>query len=131
MLSDLKAGNKGIMTGVTKAGYVASFVDASKALKKPGDISAPVKTKYGYHVIKLVSSTPDKQQTYAEVHDRIVDRLKADFVEKAARKHVDEIKSQHVDANPDLVASLRSRYGTKAPTDPVSLGITNSAGSQP
>ena len=30
-----KATNKGVMKGVTKASYVASFVEASKALKKP------------------------------------------------------------------------------------------------
>ena len=112
-----KASNKGVMKGVSKTGFVASFVDASKALKKPGDISAPVKTKYGYHVIRLVSRTPDQQQTFAQVHDRIVERLKADFVDKTVQKHVDELRNQHIDANEALVASLRSRYGTATPPD--------------
>jgi len=115
---DSKASNKGIMKGVTKAAFVVPFVDASKALKKPGDISAPVKTKYGYHIIKLVSKTPDQQQTFAEVHDRIVDRLKAEYIGKTVQKHVDEIRNQHIDANEALVASLRTRYGAAAPADP-------------
>ena len=106
------------MKAVTKAQFVAAFVDASRALKSPGDISPPVKTKFGYHVIKLVSRSPDTQQTFAQVHDRIVDRLKADYISKAVQKHVDEIHNQHIDANEALVASLRTRYGAVAPADP-------------
>jgi peptidyl-prolyl cis-trans isomerase C len=116
-----KASNKGVMKGVTKASFVASFVDASKALKKPGDISAPVKTKFGYHVIKLVSRAPDTQQTFAEVHDRIVTQLKSDYINKVVQKHVDEIHNQHIEANESLVASLRTRYGTPTAADPASM----------
>src|SRR5262249_3433658 len=112
-----KATNKGVMKGVTKETYVVPFVDASKALKNPGDISAPVKTRYGYHVIKLVARTPDKQQTFAEARDRIVGKLKSDYVDKAVRQHVDEIRNQHIDANQALIASLRTRYGTNAASD--------------
>jgi len=114
-----KTNNKGIMKGVAKGSYAASFVEASKALKKPGDISPPVRTKFGYHVIKLVSRTPDKQQAFAEVHDRIVERLKADYVSKIVQDHVDGIRNQHIDANESLVASLRTRYGTATPPDPL------------
>lgn len=129
---DSKASNKGVMKGVSKASFVASFVDASKALKKPGDISAPVKTKYGYHVIKLVSRTPDQQQTFAQVHDRIVATLKADYVNKTVQKHVDEIRNQHIDANETLVASLRTRYGTPEPADPTTaLENASTSSSQP
>lgn len=129
---DSKSSNKGVMKGVTNATFVASFVDASKALKNPGDISAPVKTKYGYHVIKLVSRTPDQQQTFAQVHDRIVEGLKADYVNRTVQKHVDEIHNQHIDANEALVASLRTRYGARTPADPTTaLENSSSASSQP
>lgn len=129
---DSKATNKGVMKGVTKASYVASFVDASKALKKPGDISAPVRTKYGYHVIKLVSSTPDKQQTFAQVHDRIVEQLKADYINKNVQKHVDELRNQHIDANQALVESLRTRYGSATSADPATaLDTSGTFGTQP
>jgi peptidyl-prolyl cis-trans isomerase C len=127
-----KATNKGVMKGVTKGTYVASFVDASKALKKPGDVSAPVKTKFGYHVIKLVSRTPDQQQTFAEVHDRIVERLKADYVAKLVQEHVDGIRNGHIDANEALVASLRTRYGTRPVPDPTAvLEDASAASSKP
>lgn len=38
----------------------SEYEDAAFALKNPGDISAPVKTTYGYHLIKLIKKTPLK-----------------------------------------------------------------------
>jgi peptidyl-prolyl cis-trans isomerase C len=127
-----KATNKGVMKGVSKSTYVASFVDAAKELKKPGYISAPVSTKFGYHVIKLVSRTPDQQLTYAQMHDRIVERLKSEYVAKIVQQHVDEIRNQHIDADQAMVASLRTRYGSAEPADPAAfLDNPSTASSKP
>ncbi len=43
-------------TGTTTR-MVTSFEDAAFALKKNGDFSAPIKTEYGYHIIKRVEWT--------------------------------------------------------------------------
>lgn len=114
---DSKATNKGIVTDVTKLATTPAFLGAAKRLKKPGDVSEPAKTRDGYAIIKLVSRAPDKQQPYAEVHDSIVARLKSEYIEKTAQTHVDEIRNQKIDANPEMVASLRTRFGSALPSE--------------
>lgn len=53
----------------------SSFIDASFALKNPGDISDLVKTSYGYHIIKLEEKIPAKTYTLEEKKDEIKDTL--------------------------------------------------------
>ena len=37
---------------------VMAFENAAFALKKPGDVSEPIKTDYGFHIIKLIAKYP-------------------------------------------------------------------------
>ena len=51
----------GFETSSTGVGQMLPvFEDAAFSLKNAGDISQPVKTEYGYHIIKLISKTPLK-----------------------------------------------------------------------
>jgi peptidyl-prolyl cis-trans isomerase SurA len=58
--SDDQFSNKenGVMKPFGAGKMVQPFEAAAFALKKPGDISEPVKTEYGYHIIKLISRQP-------------------------------------------------------------------------
>jgi parvulin-like peptidyl-prolyl isomerase len=106
-----KTANKGLMTSAGSDRYVKEFSAAAKALKKPGEISPVIKTSYGFHVLKLVDRTADKQQSYADVREQIIAKLKSAYIDKAVSTHATEIRNRPIDANQDLVASLRDRYG--------------------
>jgi len=121
-----KTANKGLMTDAGSNRYMPAFSDAAKALKKPGDISPIVKTKYGFHIIKLVERTAEHQQTFADVREQVVEQLRAEFIEKALKNFTDTLRNLPVDANPELVASLRTRYGS-APASP-EPSVESSAG---
>ena len=59
---------------VIRAQMVPAFEEAVFSLKK-GELSLPVKTQYGYHLIEVTDITPEKQLAYDEVGEKIKSTL--------------------------------------------------------
>lgn len=95
--------------------YDPAFAAAAAKLHKADEISPVVKTAFGYHVLKLIKREPDKTPTFAEVKDRILQSLSADYVDKAVQGHSDELRNEPLDVNNALADSLRTRYDVPAP----------------
>ncbi|MGH8171935.1 MAG: peptidylprolyl isomerase [Rhodanobacteraceae bacterium] len=107
----------GLITDARTTRYSPAFTAAANALTLPGEISPVIKTKYGYQILQLVARTSDVQLPFKDVSESITERLKAEYIEKKVSAHTDELRNQKVDANADLVASLRDRFGV-APSLP-------------
>ena len=56
----------------------------------PGEIRGPVKTQFGYHVIKLVSKTPARTRTFEEARPSLV----AETTERQATAEVDRLSRE-------------------------------------
>lgn len=54
------ASKGGVLPGFGVNRMVPEFIEAIEGLKNPGDYSAPVKTDYGWHIIRLVEQKPVK-----------------------------------------------------------------------
>ena len=65
----LEVGELGI---ITKGMMEPSFEDALFSLTEPGAISEPVKTSFGYHIIKLDEITPAQITAFDEVKDELM-----------------------------------------------------------
>lgn len=66
------------------ARLVRPFIDAAMALEKAGDISPPVQTQFGSHVIYLIEAKEPVDRSLEEVHDEVAEHehpfwLKAEF----------------------------------------------------
>jgi peptidyl-prolyl cis-trans isomerase C len=64
--------------------FVQPFGDAVQKLSK-GQISAPVKTQFGWHVIKLEDTRALKVPTYDEVKPSIEKQLQQQAIQEAVR----------------------------------------------
>jgi len=69
---------------------VKPFEKAVFALKKPGDISNPVKTQFGWHVIELLGKRPASRQTLEDARENIAGALQ----QRALAAWTDDIVSQ-------------------------------------
>lgn len=109
-----KASNHGRMEDATSSKYVAEFARAAGELSLKQPISEPVKTKFGYHILKLIDLQPGKQQTFTEVKDKIVAGLRDQYASDQRRNFLNELSNQPMDPKPDAIAALHDRYAQAA-----------------
>ena len=117
----------GVLPAFETGRQVAAFEEAAFALTKPGDISKPVRTNYGWHIIKLIDRrgigsfadlSPSLRQrvttdTRADVlRQSTVQRLKKEYVVQD-NKAVVESAIQKADST-----LLRGRWRYSEPLDP-------------
>ncbi len=62
--------NGGKLGAIIRGQMVPAFDEAVFSLQK-GDLSEPVKTRYGYHIIQVTDITPERQITYDQVKETI------------------------------------------------------------
>lgn len=85
---------QGVLPTITAGSTVPVFENAVLALKNPGDISAPVKTDNGYHIIRLISKKP--LQPYDSLQVSIKRRIDNDARSSIARdQFLANIKKQN------------------------------------
>ncbi|MBK9705012.1 MAG: peptidylprolyl isomerase [Betaproteobacteria bacterium] len=58
-----------------------AFEAAAYALKQIGEIGEPVKSQFGYHLIRLDDRKPPRQLTFEEVSAELMEKLKSQFLE--------------------------------------------------
>lgn len=76
------ADNGGELGEITRGQLVPEFEEAVFALRK-GDLSEPVRTQYGYHLIQVTDIIPGRQLAYEEVKESVRSALLVSLKRKA------------------------------------------------
>jgi peptidyl-prolyl cis-trans isomerase D len=92
-----------------RAGLEGPFADALFTMK-PGDVSAPIRTRFGYHIIRLDDIAAAKGQSFDEARAAVLSQLKHD---RAADKFGDlqEQIQQKIDQSGETLESLAKEFG--------------------
>lgn len=106
-----KSGNQGRYTMAQPGQYVPEFEAAGLALQRPGEFSEPVKTQFGYHLIRLIEVTPERRRSFEEVRDELVLQVEEQLIQAARERLVQELKSIPDRGDEDRLVTLRARYG--------------------
>jgi len=69
------------------------FTKAAFGLKNAGDISEPVRTISGYHLIRLEGRRPARLMSFDEVKDQIMARFRADYVKEHREAKIASIRT--------------------------------------
>lgn len=94
---------------------VKEFLTVAMALKNPGDVSKPVKSTYGYHIIKYVEKGKEGDVPYEEVRDQLLTIAMDEKRQQEITKYYDSLydemlASGQVNINYDVLGFDKETY---------------------
>ena len=104
--SAAKGGDLGLFA---RGRMVPEFDEAAFALKKPGDLSGVVESKFGFHIIKLDARKPAGIQSFDEVREQLIKEVRSN-VQQEARVAAAEKLQQGVKINTEAIKAFAAGY---------------------
>lgn len=108
------AGNGGGLGYAGRGVYDPAFEDALYGLKAKGDVSEPVRTQYGWHLIKLLGVQAPEIPSFASLKPKLEQDLKSQLVEQRFVDATKQLESSAYEAS-DL-AQPAQELGLKVET---------------
>ncbi len=86
--------NGGDLGYFTKGRMVAEFEKAAFKMEK-GELSSPVRTQFGYHIIKVIDKKPENIMKFEEVKDDLTQQIIAMKQNEIYNKKSEELKNKY------------------------------------
>jgi peptidyl-prolyl cis-trans isomerase C len=100
-------GNGGDLGFFGRGRMVGPFEDAAFAMKKQGELSAPVKTPFGYHILRFVERKEARTRPFDEVKAELIAAEERKFSDETAMKEYNRIGNlEGMEVNQDAITSL-------------------------
>ncbi|MBK7764057.1 MAG: peptidylprolyl isomerase [Bacteroidetes bacterium] len=98
--------SEGVLATFGVGSMVPEFENAAFGLKNPGDLSAPIKTDFGYHIIKLIKKLPVR--AFDSMKTEITKKVEKDGrIETARQEFMNKIKTKvHYQEYPEALTEL-------------------------
>lgn len=87
--------NGGSLGEFTRGQMVPEF-DSAVFSMEPGEVKGPVKTQFGYHIIKLDHKHEAAQMNYKDIAEHLKERLLQDKQQKAYQSKINQLKIMYM-----------------------------------
>ncbi len=111
---DSKVTNAGRIEVSEKAGLDPAFKQASLALTAPDQLSEPVLSSYGYHIIKMIEKRPGMTPSYENVKDALMQNVRANYQRRIKDTFFSDLRADSPTTDHEAMASFMARF--RAPT---------------
>lgn len=105
-----KSDNGGRFPAVKKGDMVKAFERTAFALEQPGQISPPVETNYGYHIIRLNRKLPGVVPPFEAVKAEAVARAEENYLKKYRSRYLRQLLSEPIELPEGAVEEMARRY---------------------
>jgi peptidyl-prolyl cis-trans isomerase C len=102
--------NKGRYPNVLRGQMVKPFEDAAFALENEGDISEPVETQYGFHIIRLNQKNPPQLIPFEDVKARAMEQARARHLADYRKRYVARFASEPMEIPDGAVETMLKRH---------------------
>ena len=116
-----KASNQGKFLAVKPGVMVKPFEDSAFSLNED-EISDPVRTEFGYHIIRLDANIAPQQMSYEDVEERLIAQQKKQHIDRIILNYMDGFASHDVVISQEALELLVDRLFGKDYVDKSTSG---------
>ena len=121
-----KVNNRGRYPQMKRGDMVRPFEDAAFALQNEGQISGPVKTSYGYHIIRLNRRIPAEPVPFEQVRDQLMAQAEQRHLAEYRKRYIRGLTDDPIEHPEGAVEAMAKRYfGENLELAPDRAGTTN------
>lgn len=105
-----KKQNNGRFGAMTRGQMVEPFEEAAFALEGRGEISQPVKTTYGYHLIRLNQKFPPRVLPFEQVKDQAIEKAEAEHRAQYRSNYLRKLLIDPIELPDGAVETMAKRW---------------------
>lgn len=105
-----KITNQGRYPQMKRGDMVTNFEQAAFALQESGQISTPVRTSYGYHIIRLNARRPSEPLPFEAVKSQLVQQQRQEYLAEYRKRYIIDQTDETIDVREEAVEAMLKRY---------------------
>jgi len=105
-----KSVNGGRFSQVKKDDMVKEFEVAAFVLNEPGEISSPVETAYGFHIIRLNRKIPGTVPPFEDIKAQAMQQVRAKYLKDYSDRYLRRVLSDDIVLPESAVEEMAKRY---------------------